>query len=177
MSEPRSMRPSRPPPSQKPADRTLAAEVPTKLVETSPNPTGTVEKAAVSAAADSVDERGELSSAHAAMPRSGVTKAARRYHARMLLRLIALLRVSGPRVPRTVRGVGAGRWQRLTQQEHANLRVPLCAGRSRRCAGLHRATSQVRFATPSRVVRCVEPARRAARGTARSEPRSRETIG
>src|SRR6185503_15782192 len=105
MREPRSMRPSRPPPSQKPADRTLAAEVPTKLVETSPNPTGTVEKAAVSAAADSVDERGELSSAHAAMPRAGVIQAARRYHARMLLRLIALLRVSGRRVPRTVRGV------------------------------------------------------------------------
>src|SRR6476619_1223097 len=107
MSEPRSMRPSRPPPSQKPADGTLAADVPTKLVETSPNPTGTVEKAAVSAAGDSVDERGELSSAHA-MPRSGVIQAARRYHARMLLRLIALLRVSGRRVPRTVRGVRAG---------------------------------------------------------------------
>src|SRR5690349_8897418 len=102
------MRPSRPPPSQKPADGTLAADVPTKLVETSPNPTGTVEKAAVSAAADSVDERGELTSAHAAMPRSGVIQAARRYHARMLRRLIALLRVSGQRAPRTVRGVRAG---------------------------------------------------------------------
>src|SRR6476659_3986163 len=108
MSEPRSMRPSRPPPSQKPADRTLAADVPTKLVETSPNPTGTVEKAALSAAADSVDERGELSSAHAAMPRMGVIQAARRYHARMLLRLIAVLRDLARRCREIVRGVRAG---------------------------------------------------------------------
>jgi hypothetical protein len=76
----------------------LAAEVPTKLVETSPNPIGTVEKAPVSAAAEGDDWRGEVSSAHAATPRSGVIQAARRYHARMLLRLIALLREFASRV-------------------------------------------------------------------------------
>ncbi len=102
------MAPWRPPPNQKPADGTLAADVPTKLVEMSPNPTGTVEKAPLSAAAESVDGLGEFISAHAATPRSGVIQAARRYHARMLLRLIALLREFGRRVPRTVRGLLAG---------------------------------------------------------------------
>ena len=46
------MPPLRPPPSQKPALGTEAADVPTKLLVRSPNPTGTVEKAPVNAAAD-----------------------------------------------------------------------------------------------------------------------------
>jgi hypothetical protein len=88
MNAPRSMLPFRPPPSQNPADWNADAAVPTKLLVRSPYPTGTVEKAPVSALGVSDDCVGFVSSAHAA-PTSGVITAMR-YHARMLLRPIAV---------------------------------------------------------------------------------------
>src|SRR5918993_6012833 len=65
MNEPRSSAPSRPPPNQKPADGTLEAGVPTKLLDRSPYPTGTDENAPVNAPGESDDWLGFVSSAHA----------------------------------------------------------------------------------------------------------------
>src|SRR5262245_20752664 len=72
ISELRDRPPSLPPPNQSPAARTPDAGVPTKLLVRSPYPTGTVEKAPVSALAANEDRPGFVSSPQAAAATSGV---------------------------------------------------------------------------------------------------------